>query len=334
MATGNEELNQFKTQINLCEYAASHGFVLDRKQSSKSGAVMRHPSGEKIAIAKKSNGHWTYINVHESDKGSIIDFAAARLSLSIGQVRKELRQWIGGGGLRRVQPVPEQSFDLKPVKRDLLNVTCMWSKARALNSMDQYLRSRGIPESILAEPIFADRIRIDARGNTIFPHWNEVGQLCGFEIKNKGFTGFSPGGEKGLWCSRPHATDMTMVVSESAIDALSIAAIFGSEGKRFFSIAGNCAPHQIELLVAAANKMPQDSVVWLCLDHDESGQKMAAEIRDSFLQSHMSPNQIIERFPEQQDRDWNDVLQKYPSAAPDLLANTSGDSLRSKSPSL
>src|SRR5690606_18362562 len=65
-----DELEEFKSQINFCEYAASRGFALDRRLSSRSSAVMRHPSGDKIIVARQSNRHWIYFNVHDSrDRG-------------------------------------------------------------------------------------------------------------------------------------------------------------------------------------------------------------------------------------------------------------------------
>ncbi len=59
---------------------------------------------------------------------------------------------------------------------------------------------RALPASLLEAERFAGRVRMDARGNAVFPHFDQEG-LCGYEIKNKGFTGFSSGGTKGLWLS-------------------------------------------------------------------------------------------------------------------------------------
>jgi hypothetical protein len=36
-------------------------------------------------------------------------------------------------------------------------------------------------------------VRIDSRGNAVFPHFDGAG-LCGYEIKNQRFTGFAAGG--------------------------------------------------------------------------------------------------------------------------------------------
>jgi Protein of unknown function (DUF3991) len=54
---------------------------------------------------------------------------------------------------------------------------------------------RRIPADLFSNPRFFGRIRTDNHKNAIFPHWNQDG-LCGYEIKNRNFTGFAPGGEK------------------------------------------------------------------------------------------------------------------------------------------
>ena len=53
-----EELEIFKTRINLSEYAAFCGYVLDRSASSRNSAVMKHPNGDKVVVARDRDGHW------------------------------------------------------------------------------------------------------------------------------------------------------------------------------------------------------------------------------------------------------------------------------------
>ncbi|MEM9409508.1 MAG: DUF3991 and TOPRIM domain-containing protein [Planctomycetota bacterium] len=315
MATGDEELEEFKTQINLCDYAESQGFVLDRKQSSKSSAVMRHSCGDKIVVARRPSGHWIYFNIHGNDKGSILDFVASRKSLTLGFVRKELRSWNSGrgggvepGNLRTAKrSMINKQYDLVPSIQDFDRVNLTWARSRSLLPSDRYLEARGISSELCNDPIFSDRVRIDERNNCIFPHWNKTGQLCGFEIKNHGFTGFAPGGEKGLWCSRPRQTDRIMVVSESAIDAMSVAAIFNPNDLRLFSTAGACSPSQIDCLKSAARKMPSRSIIWLAFDNDESGQEIASEV-ETELSSIDQQHEIIVKLPTTAGKDWNDVL--------------------------
>src|SRR5450432_426054 len=84
---------------------------------------------------------------------------------------------------------------------------------------------RAIPAALLQSDRIVGRIRIDIRGNAVFPHFDREG-LCGFELKNTGFTGFAAGGTKGLWFSHAGPDDRRLVLTESAIDALSHATLF------------------------------------------------------------------------------------------------------------
>src|SRR6266849_10535825 len=105
---------------------------------------------------------------------------------------------------------------------------------------------RCIPAEVLELERFAGRIRMDARGNAVFPHFDAEG-LCGYEITNKGFTGFAAGGSKGLWFSQAKPEDNRLVFCESAIDALSHAALYPAQDTRYASIGDQVNPQQPEL---------------------------------------------------------------------------------------
>lgn len=90
-----DELERFKREINLVAFAEAQGYELDRQESSRSSVVMRHSGGDKIVIATNENGHGIYFSVRdETDNGSVIDFLQYRQGLSLGHVRKALREWI------------------------------------------------------------------------------------------------------------------------------------------------------------------------------------------------------------------------------------------------
>jgi hypothetical protein len=92
----DDELEQFKSRIDLREYAASLGYELDRRESSRCSSVMRNGTGDKVIIKRERDGHFIFFSVRDDrDNGSIIDFVANRKRLSLGYVRKELRPWIG-----------------------------------------------------------------------------------------------------------------------------------------------------------------------------------------------------------------------------------------------
>lgn len=298
------ELDQFKTTIDLRQYAASVGFEFIRRQSSPHSTVMKHPNGDKLVIAIMPSKHFVYFNIHGNDSGSIIDFVQRRDGGSIGDVRKTLRSWNGSGPFT-TRPSPTLFPELTPSTHDATRVLVAWMKAREIEGTNQYLQHhRHIPPSTLMDPIFKQRIRTDQRSNVIFPHHNQSG-LCGFEVKNHKFTGFSPGGVKGLFYTHPRPTDQIMVVCETVIDLLSVATIEGTNQTRFFSTAGQPSPAQVSLLQSAASKMPRPPRVLLCFDNDEGGREMGKTIGSAL---HSGCEEVVEHFPSQSGQDWNDVL--------------------------
>lgn len=101
----DEELERFKLEINLSEFAAFHGYGLDKRDSWRGGAVMRK-GGDKIIIARDArDNHWIYYSVRsEDDCGSIIDFLGNRGGGNLGRIRVTLRNWMGSAFPDRPDP--------------------------------------------------------------------------------------------------------------------------------------------------------------------------------------------------------------------------------------
>lgn len=307
MLDRREELSAFKTEINLAGYALAAGYMLDRKASSRSSAVLRHPDGDKIVVSLDQDGHWVYFSVRDDrDCGSIIDFVQRRHSLSLGEVRKELRPWLNGPVNAGFTPGAVTSAPvLEPVAKDLLRVRAKFEGMQEVAGHHPYLEAeRRIPAAILADPQFSGCIRNDDRGNAVFPHWNESG-LSGFEMKNHYFTGFAPGGEKGLWESNATKRDNVLVIVESAIDGLSHFAIRRPPGSRYVSIAGTLNQNQPHLLRLAVGKMQGGAQVVMALDNDTGGDRLGSGIRECLRPLGV---EIVEDRPASRGADWNDVL--------------------------
>lgn len=316
MTTRPDELEAFKRSVNLTEYAASCGYELDRKASSQNSVVMVDDAGDKVVIARGRDGHWIYFSVRdEGDSGSIIDFAQHRGAGSLGEVRKLLRPWIGATNAPPPSARPARSSfveDLQPIERDIAAVRARYEDMEPASGFHRYLvEERGLPAAILRDARFRDRLRVDARGNAVFPHFNREG-LCGYEMVNAGFKGFAKGGAKGLWASSIRALDRELVIAESAIDALSYAALSGHAHRRFISLAGQVSPEQLELVAAAAEKLPS-GVVTLALDNDPAGGELAARLRQTLS---ACSKEIREDRPGPDGLDWNDVLRSRGSSPP------------------
>ncbi len=81
------ELERWKSDINLSEFAASEGYQIVKRERSASGkwrgstaawVIMRNPATDhKVVIGRGKDGHWLFCNNSDgSDNGSIIDFIA------------------------------------------------------------------------------------------------------------------------------------------------------------------------------------------------------------------------------------------------------------------
>jgi len=302
------ELESFKTGIDIRAYAAGQGYQLDGKASWRGSSVMRHPvSDDKVIVKRGLNGHYTYFSVRDDrDNGTIIDFVQNRQRLSLGTVRKELRPWIGQ------PPVPVPSFPALPkTEKDRMKVEAAYARMQDAVSGHPYLeRERALPGALLALDRFAGRIRIDDRGNAVFPHFDQEG-LSGYEIKNTGFTGFASGGSKALWLSQQLPDDNRLVLTEGAIDALSHAVLFPDNRARYASIGGKTNPQQPELIRAAVARMPLASEITSAMDADANGRELAAIVERAVVLS----GRLDLKFTMQEPvghKDFNDQLRARP----------------------
>jgi len=309
----DEEVEAFKTQIDLRQYVVAAGYQEDKKESSQIWKVFR-TAYDKVIVhlgSSKSRDHWVYTSTKRGDSGTIIDFVAHRKGLSLSDrnawriIGDELRPWIGK------PPVAVPNFP-PPVRvaKDRLAVVSKFAKMEPALRHPYLENERALPASLLASERFAGRIRIDGRGNAIFPHFNGDG-LCGYEIKNSGFTRFSTGGTKGLFLSQQFADDTSIVFCESGIEDLSHALLFPNPRARYGSGGGTLSPAQLDLIAIEIKRMPPDSETVAAMNADEGGRKLAHAIRQVF-ESCARPDQ---RFREEEPagfNDWNDQVRGKP----------------------
>ena len=308
--TRDPELESFKVEIDLRSYAADQGYALDRKESWRGSSVMRHANGDKIIVKRDHDRHYVYFSVRDdSDNGSIIDFVQNRWRSSLGQVRQILRPWIG-----KAAAAPSIFPELIPTAKDRMEIERLF---RVMEDAPQHAyleNARRVPSSVLSSARFLGRIKRDARGNAVFPHFDVEG-LCGYEIKNDGYTGFSKGGEKGLWFSQTEANDNRLVLCESAIDALSHAALFPANNARYASIGGQMNPKQPVLIKATLLKLPPESEVVAAMDADEDGRNYSEIVRQAVIETGRDDVRFALHEPDGV-KDWNDALRDMDHSLP------------------
>lgn len=307
----DEELEVFKREINLVEYANAQGYEVDQRESSRASVVMRM-GGDKVVIATGLDGHSVYFSVRDDgDNGSIIDFVQRRRSLNLGQVRKELRPWVTPATSSSYRPgvTVERVRKPEPSTADRQQVLAVWLKMQPIGGGHFFLESeRMLSRTTLADPRFSEMMRIDQRFNAVFPHYDRQG-LAGFELKNKGFTGFSKHGIKAVWHSANLFTAPRVVIVESAIDGMSHAQLAGDLDTAYLSTGGSMSDHQRDLVRSAlvrADKRGAEIV--LGTDADEAGRKLAEQLQELAVGVRMLRHEPTD------GKDWNDALRISVSA--------------------
>ena len=158
---GDGELEAFKRDIDVRQFAASLGYEIDPRESWRGSTVMRC-GADKIVVKRNHNGHYVFFSVRDDrDNGTIIDFLQRRQKLSLGAVRQALRPWIGKPALPLFPKLKSSSQDRLRVESEY---RCMADALR-----HPYLEhQRRLPASLLSSSRFAGRVRIDRRGSGAF----------------------------------------------------------------------------------------------------------------------------------------------------------------------
>ncbi len=305
------ELERFKRDINLVEYACErHGYRRDRRESSACCHVLRRDKDDdKIVCGRDTDGHWQYFSVRDgSDNGSIVDFVQHRGASSLGHARAELRAWVGTA---RPDPGPEVRPLTPSTPRDHLAIGAFVASLPDASTCS-YLHARGITPATLSDPRFAGTWKA-SRNGALFLHRDDHDALTGYEIKASRFTGFAKGGTKTLWSSKELGDSAGLVLTETAVDALSHAQLYhpGAAGSpRYVSTAGAPSSLQLELLDKTMRALPDRSLVVAAFDSDTQGHKYAATIAD-LAHGHRGRGLRVERrTPPAPFKDWNEQLQR------------------------
>lgn len=296
----NQEIEFFKTKVNLVSFVESFSFERDLKKSSRHNFVMKKDDETLIISINKASGHWQYFNSLDSnDKGSIIEFIQNRKSLNLGQVRKELRDFLNIN-----HPVYSAPYEnKKPLNKVNIKKIKAFIHHREICLSNDYLLSRLITEQTIQSNIFKGRILEGYKGAVIFPHFNEEG-VSSYEVNNKDFKHFPEEGMKGLWLSRTPEFIQEIIFIESPIEGLSYYQYFKEPTNILLvSGSGNWSKEADKLIIKLIDKNP-NSKIKAAFNNDKGGHLQYERLVT--LLENKAP--VIKFFPDQQGSDWNKKL--------------------------
>jgi hypothetical protein len=299
-----KELERFKIEINLVEYAMSYGYnQLDHNKSCKTATVLRRRKDNgKIAVMRGYDGHWLYYDFRQALGGSVLDFVMQHKGCTLGQARKELRMT---SNINSLSSPTAPFFVPRPTTKDRHKVAQDYANAKLLTKSNGYLAKRGIYLKDLISKRFLGVIRIDQHKNVCFPYWDLDG-VAGLEYRNFNFKAYTQGGSKGLWRSNLMKQDIKAVICESPIDAISYAKMHPDsyDQIRYFATCGQISHRQWGLLNGLVQKYQNlKMVIVLAFDNDPAGTNYIHQfqVRYPFMEFGLD-------LPYKQGLDWNDVL--------------------------
>src|SRR5579862_3844010 len=148
MMSQDSELDAFKREIDLREFAVSLGYEIDRHESWRGSTVLRR-GADKIVVKRNGNGHYVFFSVRDDrDHGTIIDFLQRRKNLNLGTVRQILRPWIGRPAM------PTQFRKLEPTSPDRMRVETEYRRMADALQHPHLEHERHLPASVLSASRF------------------------------------------------------------------------------------------------------------------------------------------------------------------------------------
>jgi hypothetical protein len=299
MLSRNDELERFKTDINLAELAAAYGYKRDPKKSTRATLSLEDEAGNHLVVSvNPGNGHWRWFNpIDESQAGTVVDFLQTVEQISLGEVRKILREW-----MQTPAPAIRTIDKPKAQKKDRKEVAAFLERFDPVQQ-SSFAESRGISQGTLTALPFQGRILKGFKGALIFPHWDDKG-LCGYEVKTFGFTSFSSKGYKSLWVSRVPSNLMQIVIAESGIEALSYYQIREPRHTLFASAGGNWSKDVADRLQTLMRRYPDAEIVG-AFNHDSGGRRQSERLAALAAEAG---NRYRDDLPPVEGADWNDMI--------------------------
>ena len=279
-----ERLSQ---EVDLVQYAELCGYWINQNESPIDFLVMEKEE-DRILIARDDQGRDLYFSlIHPDDQGSFSEFVRKKKALSVGEVRKRMRER---------KTIPSSSTPRLP------SLSLDWIK-KTVNTFrllrpysGSVLESRfGLrPETIEK---FQDQIREDDQGNVCFLHRNNKG-LTGWEVQGESQGGFSEWGTHSFFVGKTGKTITRVVIVQSATEAMSHVQIRGNEGDCYLSLGGGLSRRQLDSLKKVSKNF---RTMLIATGDDEKGMNLVEEIEREV-------HGLFQELPSS-GRTWNEKIQ-------------------------
>ncbi|WP_179869760.1 DUF3991 and toprim domain-containing protein [Rhizobium chutanense] len=289
-----KEIEALRERVSCAAVLEQASFAIDMKESTRRAVKFRR-SSEIIIVTHEGRGWFDPLSDAKGDVFGLVEHldhvgfleGAGRVADLVGLAITD-PEWRS--------PKPDQRYDSLPER---------WQARRQPwpgSSTWAYLHSeRFLPANLLRATIRQDRLREGPYGSMWAAHTDNAGIVTGWEARGPEYRGFASGGTKVLFRLGPD-TALRLVVTEAAIDAMSLAAIEGlRDGTLYLSTGGGWSPSTEAALRQLASR--PDALLVAATDANPQGEMFAARLRA--LADTVGRDWSRLRPPEE---DWNETL--------------------------
>jgi hypothetical protein len=278
---------------------------LDRKESTKLSLKYRRGKGEILIVSHAGRGWWDPTSEAKGDVFRLVQ--RLEPGLSFGHVRKRLRAFAG------LSPSLQPADRAGRQKESDRAVAARWAERKTvwLNSPTwRYLRrQRGLSPTIIEAASVAGVLREGPVGSAWFAHFDHAGAVAHVDVRGPTYKGSLRGGAKSLFRFPLEGLPLPrLVLTEAAIDALSLAAIENLRGDTLYAATGGgMGPGTIaaiEALLVNIAVLP-DALFCSATDANGPGDRFADRHRSLAREFGVA---FARLRPPIEGGDWNEVL--------------------------
>jgi hypothetical protein len=245
------ELERLRQSVDCRLILERAGWLLDAKESTRLAAKYRSGPG-RIVIVTHDGGGW--FDPLGEGRGDAIALAQFVWGGNLGHARKVLRPLAG------ISPERVPAAYTSAGKLSGFDASSEWRRKPLLKKGSpawRYLtEARALPANIVSKAVALDQLREGYNGTALMAHrgrgtggTNDAEAVVGWEMRGPNYKGFAKGGSKSLFAFGREGASHRVVVTESAIDVLSLAALEGEiMGTCYVSTGGGFGPAAVASL--------------------------------------------------------------------------------------
>ena len=307
MSTDHDELAELRQRVDCRIVLERGGWEMDAQESSRRAVKYRQGAGRIVIVTHEGRGWFDPLN---DKRGDVIALAQHVWGGTLGHARKNLRPLAGIAP--KLVPL-RQGAAVVPINGERL-----WRQAQHLRSGSRawayLIERRALPASTVDRAVKIGALREGVHGTMWAQHQGASGRITGWEMRGPYYKGFAKGGTKSLfWLGHPPVADR-IVVTESAIDAMSLASIEDwREGTLYASTGGGFGP---ETEAALRKFLPRHARLIAATDRGTGGEILASRLHDLATSCGTDFTRLV---PEA--KDWNAQLCPDPS---EFMASSKG----------